>query len=260
MVWTPNEHHSAWAAASRAVRASARGDEDLRSVLDIIPVENGPTTLVLLEGNPAFRSEKMNAFEAGYRSRLSEHLFYDLASFYNIYDDLRTVEFELPYPDPQAPAQRLILPTIFQNRMSGRTYGAELALSAQPDPSWRLRASYAYLKIDIELDANSSYSNGLLWEGISPHHRIGLNSAYDLASAIDLDVMGRYTSALPGAFTAGYFGLDIRLAWQLRPDLELALFGHDLLYAQRAQIRIPHGPTRAADAQRGVQFSLYWAP
>lgn len=260
LVWTPDDRHSAWAAASRAVRASSRGDEDLRSALDVVAVANGPTTLVLLEGNPHFRSEKMNAFELGYRSRLSERLFFDLASFYNAYDELRTVELELPYPDPQAPEERLILPAVFQNRMSGRTYGSELALSAQPDPAWRLRASYAYLKIDLDLDANSSYTNGLLWEGISPHHRLGLSSAHDLGPTIDLDLMGRYTSELPGAFTDSYFGFDARLAWQLRPNLELALFGHDLLYAQRAQIRIPHGPTRAANAERGVQVSLYWTP
>src|SRR5207244_7553937 len=44
---------------------------------------------VRLLGNPNFKSEAVVAFESGYRSRIARRLSMDVATFFNIYDNLQ---------------------------------------------------------------------------------------------------------------------------------------------------------------------------
>lgn len=260
LLWTPNQRQTLWAAASRAVRAPARVDHDLIVPLAIIPAQEGPDIIVQSFGDKRFRPEEARSLELGYRTRWRDSAIFDAAAFYTLYDDLRTSEPELPYPAPQDPQGRLIAPVVFANRMSATTRGVEVALDLRPVATWRLRAAYSYMKLDIDLQANSSYEAGLLWEGITPAHRFSLRSSCDLPLDFALDIGARFVGDIPGAFTKSYVGLNTRLSKQLTNGLEAALFAHDLLYANRAEFRAPHGPTRPGDVQRGFQFSLRWTP
>lgn len=260
LLWTPDQRQTLWAAASRALRSPARADHDLVVTLAIIPAQEGPDIIVNNLGDKRFRPEEARSLELGYRTRWRDSALFDVAAFYTLYDDLRTGEPELPYPDPQDPQGRLIAPVVFANRMSATTRGIELALDVRPVAIWRLRAAYSYIKLDIDLHANSSYETGLLWEGIAPTHRISLRSSSDLPRGFALDIGARFVGDIPGAFTKAYAGLNARLSKQLTNGLEAALFAHDLLYASRAEFRAPHGPTRPGDVQRGFQLSLRWTP
>src|SRR5438105_4573447 len=71
-----------WGAVSRAVRTPTRFDTDTEVTLPG----------VRLLGNPDFKSEAVAAFESGYRSRVARRLSIDIATFFNIYDNLRNSE------------------------------------------------------------------------------------------------------------------------------------------------------------------------
>jgi iron complex outermembrane recepter protein len=260
MAWTPDERQTLWAAASRAVRAPARADHDLRITAAVIPAEEGPDIFITTFGDERFEAEEAQTLELGYRARWRDNALFDATAFYTLYDNLRTSEPELPYPDPQNPESRIVVPVFFANRMEATTRGIEIALDLRPIPAWRLRAAYSYMNLDIELNKNSSYTAGLLWEGISPEQRFSLRSSHDLPGSIALDMGARYVDDIPGAFTKSYIGMDARLSIPLAEGIEIELLGHDLLYADRAEFRAPHGPTRPANVQRGFLVSLRWVP
>ena len=82
--WTPKGDGTVWGAISRAVRMPTRFDTDLRFT--------GQFPIVVLRGNPAFQSERVIASEAGYRRLVSDRWSFDVNTFYNAYDRLRTQE------------------------------------------------------------------------------------------------------------------------------------------------------------------------
>src|SRR3546814_18313995 len=95
-----------WGAISRAVRTPSRIDRQL---------ENLP----LLARAPHFASEKLLAFEAGYRGEPSAGTSLSVSLFYNLYDDLRTTE---PSPGFQ-------LPIRLANTMEGETSAIAACIS-----------------------------------------------------------------------------------------------------------------------------------
>src|SRR5439155_26324828 len=91
ILWTPNEHHTLWGSVSRAVRTPSRAENDVILNRAVEPVPNLFLQSTIL-GSDAFDSEKLLAYEVGYRSQLHPNVSVDLAAFYNDYDDLRSLE------------------------------------------------------------------------------------------------------------------------------------------------------------------------
>src|ERR1041385_4769805 len=98
-----------WGAVSRAVRTPSRIDRDLS--------EGAPPYFVLLAGSPDFVSEKVNAYELGYRRQPSAGLTLSANIFYNWYSDVRSTIIN----------PKTIFPLFFQNNLEGETYGLELS-------------------------------------------------------------------------------------------------------------------------------------
>ena len=91
------DHHMFWAGVSRAVRTPTATDESIRVNFVEIPGSSGIPLLISLLGNPRSQNEGLIAYEAGYRASLRERLSLDLASYYNSYGDLQTMEPALPF-------------------------------------------------------------------------------------------------------------------------------------------------------------------
>jgi iron complex outermembrane receptor protein len=79
IAFTPSQRHTLWGAVSRSVRTPSRFETDL----------SAGTAL----GTPGgiFNSEKVIAYEVGYRTRIAERVSLSLATFYNHYTDLRSI-------------------------------------------------------------------------------------------------------------------------------------------------------------------------
>src|SRR4029079_2367936 len=107
--WTPTARQTLWGAVSRAVRLPTRFATDLRFT--------NPAGAITLRGTPAFDSEKVIAFETGYRAALAARVSLDVAAYTNLYDDLRSEEF------PTAAGQ----PVLLANRMNARTWGSDVS-------------------------------------------------------------------------------------------------------------------------------------
>ena len=246
VLWTPAEHQSLWASISRAVRTPSRVDRDIAA--SIAPNPALPVFGRLL-GNKNFESEKIIAYELGYRIQPTDRLFVDLAGFYNRYDDLFSAETGTPFLEPG----RLIFPFQFDNKMKAQVYGVEIAVDWRSLDWWRWRLSYSHLRMKLE---NKPGSNDTvtepLTEGSSPQNQVSLTSFVDLPGNLSLDGVLRYVDSLPAQSVGHYFNLDLRLGWHATKNVELALVGQNLLQGHHAEWG------NSTEIQRGVYTKATW--
>jgi iron complex outermembrane recepter protein len=234
LLWTPTKQQSAWLAVSRAVRTPSLGDHDVRFTQPTaVP---GAPVFPQLVGNPNFRGEDVLAYELGYRTQATDKLSVDVATFYNVYDNLQV----LVSGSPRRAHGATLIPVLRENRMDGETYGVELAATWQLTRWWRLFGAYSYLKMNLHADQSlppataRSAEQVQGGEGVNPENQFYLQSSWDLPWNVEFDLIGRYVDRLPGfpgsiPTIESYVSLDARLAWRPRKNLELAVVGQNLL-------------------------------
>ncbi|MEW8052340.1 MAG: TonB-dependent receptor, partial [Candidatus Thiodiazotropha sp.] len=212
MIWTPDKFSTYWAAVSRAVRTPSRIETDVN-------IQIGP---IFVSGNSEFDAEKLLAYEFGYRTQAIPNLSFDIATFYNKYDDLTTFEM-LPPPFPGITLISL------DNRMSGKSYGLELVANWTVTDRWQIKMSHAWLKVDLQNDSTSNDTTSAETTDITPEHQIQLRSQFDLPHQIEFDTSLYYVDKIPNSDITGYTRLDMRLGWRPSPSLEVALSLQNLL-------------------------------
>ncbi|MEW6373637.1 MAG: TonB-dependent receptor [Pseudomonadota bacterium] len=225
LAWRAAPDTLLWAAASRTVRAPSRLDRDLRLVAGSNP-DGSPRYAI--EGGPDFASETARVVELGYRAQPAPSLSFSATFFHSDYERLRTLEAR-----PGMPAR-------FENRAQGLVRGLEAWASWQPVRGWRL-AGGAVLQ-DIRVDAHADSRDRSRVAGLAvndPKHYWSLRSAHELGRGLQLDLSLRHTSGLTQPAVPGYHELDARIAWQARPNLELALTGRNLLHDEHAEFGEP---------------------
>ena len=239
VVWTPSDHRTLWAAISRAVRTPTRIDEDVRFFL--------PDGSLLLAGNRDFDSEKLLAYELGYRILIRPELLLDLSTFYNVYDDLRSQE---------RPANGSPFPITLANRLNAETWGAELRANYEAAPWWRIHAAYAWFEKDLELDPGSTDPTGGRPEGNDPKNRALLRSSFDLPGNVQIDGQLRHVGRLPSPVVPAYTEMDLRIGWRPIPSLDLSLIGRNLLHASHPEFGAP-SPLRE-EVRRSIYGRATW--
>ncbi len=260
------ERQSLWGAVSRAVRTPSRAEDDVRINSQILPPGTlGPGTppaVVALFGSHGFDSEKLLAYELGYRVQPSDTVSFDVTAFYNSYNDLRTVapRAALPFPETDPLPPHLVVAADAGNMMEGETYGAELFADWWPLDGWRLRGGYSYFEINLDLPASAPAGTlGLGADGASPSHQFYLRSHADLPYDLELDANFRWVDELPSIGVNDYGTMDLRLGWKPREDLELSLVGQNLLEDKHVEF----GPSEffqisPGAVQRGFYGKLVW--
>jgi iron complex outermembrane receptor protein len=211
-----------WGAISRALRNPSRIDRDFM-------IYSAPGD-ILLNSNNSFRSEEVLAYELGWRMQAASTFTLSVATFYNRYQNLRTVE---PGPPPQN------VPLILGNGVEGETYGAELAGTYQLLNWWQLRGGYTFLKKDLSVKAGSRDLNSGSVESNDPEHQLLFQSMMDLPSNIEFGLTTRYIDELPRPVVASYWGLDARLGWKPNHVIELNIVGQNLLNNRHAEFGAP---------------------
>ncbi len=224
LTWTPTKTQTVWAAISRAVRTPARIDRDF--YLSLAP------GLPFIRGNPDYTSEVMQAYELGWRMQPLKTLSISIATFYNHYDRIRSVE---PGPSP------LFIPIFFGNGVKGHSYGFELSSTCQVTEWWKLRGGYTYLTKKLSVKSDSKDMNEASAESDDPRHQFVIQSSMELNRRLELGTVIRYASRLPDPSVPGYMGLDLRVGWKIGKSVELDLVGQDLLDRRHIEF-IPSNP------------------
>lgn len=244
LLWQMDDSQALWAAWSRAVRTPSHSDRDITLKLTNL----APFNPISYRGSRQFDSERLTAYEAGWRKQFRPDLSGDLALFYYDYDDLRSLEQVLP-PFP---------PTyVFGNLFRAKSYGFELSGAWQVTPDWRLRASYSRLHLDAEPEPGSTdtFTEATI-EGSGPKNQFQLHSHARLRQDLDLDAMFYYVDSVQNQAVGDYSRLDLRLAWRPRKDLELSLVGQNLL--DDRHFEFTGQDSAASDVPRSLYAQARW--
>ncbi len=233
--WTPDETRTVWASVTRAVRTPSRLERDGSLHLayaDLGLLFGGPPTgtivPITVAGNPEADSERLLAWEAGYRQKISPELVADLALYYHDYDDLLTIPSSITGK--------------WANLGHARAGGGELAVSWQAWTAARLEGSVSYL------DLREGGKGFPLDKDATPKHQAQLRSYLDLGRDLSLDSAFYYRDHVPLTRVESYVRWDLGLAWRPGEWLDLSLWGRDLLDASHPE------SNRNAEVQRSVYF------
>jgi iron complex outermembrane receptor protein len=229
LAWKIDEHQMLWSAISRAVRSPSRIDADLR-----FP---GSPPFVLV-GNSDFKSEELLAFELGHRIRPHRRLTLSLATYYNLYDNIRSLE-------PIATNSYSI-----QNKNRAESWGFEFSGTHQLTEWLRFRGGYTYLSRHVRREEGGLDLNRGRSEGNDPKHQVLLQSMLNLRYGFEFDVTGRYVAALPAPRVPAYFTFDARLGWRPNDRWELSILGQNLWDNQ-------HPEFGAAGARHEIPRSVF---
>lgn len=237
-----------WGAVSRAVRTPNRLDSDISI---FCPPPNGFPGIcgggeLLRIGNPDLEPETLIAYEWGLRLRPARRVSLDLALYYNRYNDLRSVEPARPFG-------------AFGNGLHGNSMGGELTLGWRPLDTLRLDAFYSHMDLDIERHDNGrDLTTPTQIEQGNPRHMGGLRAGWTPAPRWSLDGFLRVVDKLPRYNIPTYTELNLRLAFRLRPDLELALVGENLLDDRHPEFGADNASR--VEVQRQGVLQVRWSP
>jgi iron complex outermembrane receptor protein len=209
--WHPNDKTLFWTAVSRAVRTPSRIDRQL-------------VFLPLLAQANDFRSEKLVAFEAGYRGQPTSSTTLSVNLFYNLYDDIRTTEFT---GNP--------LPIRLRNDLKGSTYGVEAWATQQLAPWWRASLGVSTLHKNFHLKNGAVDLANRASLGSDPDWQAIARTSFTLAKAVQLDLGFRAIDSLENPHLPGYSEAEARLGWHVRDSLELYVAGSNLLHRTHAE-------------------------
>lgn len=243
-VYSLDDTHAVWGAVSRAVRTPSRVADDLM----LRQLAIAPLVFAQVTGNDRLQAEDLTAYELGYRAQESEHFSWDVAAFFNRYDDL--IGF---IPGPLMAGLPPTFPLTFQDGGRGDTYGFELNSQLNVTECWTLRAWYAFLRVQTD-GTGQDFS----LEGSAPRNTVQVMSSWDLTEDVEFDVITRYVDSLPARNVESYFDLDVRVGYAVRDDLTLQVVGQNLLDGSRSEFREQNGLPAPSEIRRGVYGQVEW--
>ncbi len=232
--WAVSGTQFLWAAISRAVRTPSNLDRDLTAPLVLAPASQ-------------FQSEKVIAYELGYRGKPTSNTSLSVSLYYNSYSDLRTTGLSTTGG------------YIFQlqNGDVGNTYGVEAWGTWSVFPWWRLSAGVNLAHKDLHLKPGFVDISDGQSEGFDPGYQLSARSSMDLQHGIEFDFGVRGVGHLTGAPIDGYVEGDGRLAWHATERLEVSLTAMNLFTPTHAETVTPGSPVYLI--RRSIYFGLRWA-
>ena len=209
LTYQHDERQVFWAAYSRAVRTPNHSNRDLFLNRFVI----GPSTAVTVEGNKDIESERVNSYEAGWRSLLSDNLTLDVTGY--IMNGENMVDI-----GPTTP-----LEFQFNNNITANTEGVEAAVDWQASESWRLKGTYSWFHLDITRGGDGFENN-------TPQNMFSINSFKNFSDDVELntniffhDKIGQDTNKEISA----WFRFDIGLVWHVNKNIDIGIWGQNLL-------------------------------
>jgi iron complex outermembrane receptor protein len=192
--WTIDPQATLWAAASRGIRSPTPFDDEV--------VEKVAAT-TFLAANTRFRPERVDTFEVGSRVQPSASVALSFNPFYNVYDDLRTIE-----PGPATAP----LPLYWGNLMRGHTEGVDAWADWQVSDWWRLSPGITWVRERLRFKTAASRLLGIAQAADDPSSHATLKSSMILTGRLRLDASLRYVGALPEPALPHYTECDARLS------------------------------------------------
>jgi iron complex outermembrane recepter protein len=208
-----------WAAISEAVRTPSRMDVDYYLFLP-------PDPTIVSGDADNFVSERLKAYEVGYRAQPTSSLSLSVAGFFNDYRDVYSVEF--------LPDQTLKI----MNGSEAETWGGEFSTIYQASKGWRLRGGFTYFDKSLRPKTGRNHDPSYLMNDVK--HQFLVQSMLDVTDFLQFDVTARYLDYIPASFATArvpeYFTFDARMAYTFK-SFEVAIVGQNLWSEQHAEFQ-----------------------
>jgi iron complex outermembrane receptor protein len=235
--WKVTPTNMLWAGVSRVVRAPTPFDRDV--------LLGGPPALLI--GGANFQSEKLTAYELGYRGQPNSSSTLSISTFYHRYTSLRSEGYTPTF-----------FPIEFTNTAYGDTYGVEVWGSYKVADWWTLGAGlkvqHEKLSFPIPITATGPLGDfeiavapllvnqAIGFTGNDAEHQFSIRSSMSLPGDINLTAELRKVGELPNPALPSYVELNANLSWRINKDLRLSLAGFNLLHSHHAEF-IDNGTT-----------------
>ena len=257
ILWAASRTHSFWAAVSRASRTPSRTSQDIRLNNGEVPLPDGSAGRAYLFGSRDFHSETLTAVEAGYRAQPTRRTTLEVSTFYNMYDELLSVEPRQPYLRASVPLQ-LIFPAYFVNQAEGNVFGTELSATFKPHTRWKLAGSYSWLSMNLRTKPGAPPQVLLFETEQAPSHQAQMHSYLDITRTVRFDSSAYYVDSFGGAGVLGvqgiipsYLRVDARVAWRPTSRWELVVGTRNALDDRHPEF-IPEALSRQSEVGRAV--------
>ncbi len=241
LAWETSDTDLLWAAFSQAVRTPSKVDREFELTGLLLP-------------SPNFESEKLTAYELGYRGQWSSRFSLSVSLFYNVYGGLRSFK--------GTPVK--IVPLTLVNGLQGDTYGAEFWASYGINDWWRLSAGANWLLRNFAnkpgfVDLGNGQSAGqdpATQAQLHSFMNLGPDWEFDLGlrsvgTVTQLNFAGRRVSLVPA-----YVESDLRLGWHVTSNTELDFSALNLLHDRHLEARDPTTYAPQYVGGRSFVFSL----
>jgi iron complex outermembrane recepter protein len=234
LLWAPGRTHSVWTAVSRAVRVPSREEHDQYELDSIQENEDGAVEYSVLMGSRSFKPEKLTAYEAGYRFTTSKRVSLDVASFYNVYDDLLTIEAE-DEVFSTTPIAGLMTPLVRANNARGRVAGAELTAFWTVNSAVQLSGNYTRLHLKATAKPESNDEDAEAFESKNAENLFYVRAYVDLPYQVNLTGQLRYVGRIAGEGVPAYVESNIHLSRAIGQGFRLNVSLDDLIHHRHAE-------------------------
>lgn len=270
LMWTPTRSDTIWAKYSKAPRMPARAEFEVTMLTGYLPPTSTtpPVAFRAQPGNAPLRQETMEGVELGYRSQLSQQLGVDVSVYrYRYSDVVSSMQGNMLYPVVMSGVQLAIQNLDRCNCGNGWLSGAELSVDWLLAPTWRMQLSYAFTHVDMDDSANPiAQAQGQKEEGSTARHYGSLRSQWNVSTSQQLDAWIRGSSGVDRTLSPytttirvpGYVTLDLRYAYKLDKDVELALTGRNLVGPRRVEYVTDYVPATPVIIEPSVLLSGRW--
>lgn len=239
---TPDDRNSIWVAWSKAVRTPSRVEDGggYYAFADLTPPV--PVTAYVLLDN--VDSERLEAYDAGWRRKINTRMSFNLTGFYFRYSDgFGSEQTNLSFD----PAGYIVVDRILNNKTRADSRGYELTIDYRPFNRWQLQANYSYINTNLAIPAESTVAD--VAENV-PDRVWSVFSKLQLSDAVNWDLFYRHSGSNKcGQYgpIPGYDVVDTTLAWQIQKgpvvsatvqnvfDRRHAEFIPEVLFSQRRE-------------------------
>ncbi len=261
LLWKLDDTQTWWTAVSRAVRIPSRVEYGALIASAVIPGQQ-PFTLAT-RGSREFKSEKLTAFELGYRVQATDAVHLDIALFYNKYQDQGSFE-----PTSYIDLGTGLIPAGFKfdNKLEADSRGAEVAFKWWVNERWHIYSSYSFIELDVDRkEGGADMFIGPVIENGAPNQMFSLQSKLYLSetwqayfSTYYVDQLPRTSFSASSASVPDYFSINAGVTWQPLEKAELSVYARNLFDKQHPEF-IAENFSIATDVERSIFVKLSMA-
>ncbi len=258
LLWHLNSRNAIWTSASRAVRIPARVNREMDVSYQGLPGPGGGPGLVVILGNPEFQSERLTAYEAGYRSRPSRTTALEFTLFYHSYDGLTALMPGQPQFDLNRPGAPFVIPMLLTNGVDRGVYGGEIATAWRWSDDTIFHANYSYLGNALpSTGGNSGLLDAAGYDFRSPKHQFHVRWYQALHPKVNLDTAYYHVGPMARVGIPALNRVDFRLALRVFKAAEFSFGVQNLLDNQHPET-VPLAFEQTTEVGRNVFGKVVW--